>query len=392
MHAGQTVFAQLMDHLSLPSFRTCVSRYRGDYRTRSLSCLDQFLCLAFAQLTYRESLRDIETCLRVSAPKLYHMGFRGRVCRSTLADANEKRDWRIFHDFASTLIATAGKLYAGQNWGRNLQRSVYALDSTTIDLCLQLFPWATFKQGKAGVKLHTLLNVVTHIPSFIHITKANVHDVRALDELPVESGAVYLLDRAYVDYARLHRLVRAGAHFVTRPRKSARFRRKCSMPVSDADRSAGVTSDQHVRLSSFYSRKGYPDILRRVRFVDPETRKKFKFITNNLDWTPLTIALLYKSRWQVELFFRWIKQHLRIKAFYGTSENAVKTQVWTAVSIYVLVAIIKKRLNLPHSLYSILQVLSVSLFEKVPLSELFAASTVLPDDDDPCNSLNLFEF
>jgi hypothetical protein len=392
MNNGKTVFAQLMEHLSLHSFRTCVRRYRGDCRVRKLSCLNQFFCLAFAQLSYRESLRDIEACLSANPAKLYHMGFRAPIRRSTLADANEARDWRIYHDFGQVLIATARRLYAGESWGRNLQRAVYALDSTTIDLCLNLFPWATFKRTQGAIKIHTLFDVTTHIPSFIHVTKGSMHDVRILDELPLEPGAVYVLDRAYVDYARLNRLTTAGAFFVTRARKSFRFLRQCSLPLNATERAAGIRSDQRVRLKSFYPARSYPADLRRIRCVDPDTAKRFTFLTNNFNWAATTVALLYKSRWQVELFFKWIKQHLRIKAFYGTSENAVKTQVWTAVSVYVLVAIIKKRLELPHSLHSILQVLSVNLFEKVPLPQLFTNVTVTFEPDDSHNQLPLFDF
>ena len=389
MHTGRTIFSQVMDHLPLYEFRNYVRRYRGDYRLRTFSCLDQFRCLAFAQLSYRESLRDIEACLRAAPTKLYHMGIRGKVSRSTLADANEKRDWRIYADFARRLIKTARAMYAGEAWGRRLKRTVYALDSTTIDLCLSLFPWATFRPTKGAIKVHTLLDTHSKIPAFIHVTAANVHDVKILDQLVFDPGAVYLMDRAYLDYERLYRLHTSGAFFVTRPRKNFRFRRIRSQPIKKA---TGVLCDQIVRLVSFYPAKKYPDQLRRVRYVDPETEKDLTFLTNNFIWAPLTIARLYKARRRVELFFKWIKQHLRIKAFYGTSPNAVKTQIWIAIATFVTVAILKKRLKLEPSMYTILQVLSVNLFEKTPIGELFTGFTTATEQDQSYNQLTLFDF
>jgi hypothetical protein len=388
MFTGSTVFSQLIEHMPVYEFHKCVQRYRGDHRIRRLSCLDQFRGMAFAQLTYRESLRDIEACLRSVPGKLYHMGFRVPIARNTLAVANEKRDWRIFADFALVLIGIAQPLYAGEPWGLTLRRTVYALDSTTIDLCLALFPWAKFRRKKGGIKVHTLFNVRTHIPSFILVTHARVHDVNALDMLIFEPGSVYIMDRAYVDYERLFRIHQANAFFVTRPRKSFRFKRVYSHPV---DRTTGVQSDQTVKLVSFYSQQGFPQHLRRIRFVDQETQKKFTFITNNFTWSAATIAKLYKSRWQVELFFKWIKQHLRIKAFFGTSENAVKTQIWISISVYVLVAILKKRLNLERTMYEILQVLSVNQFEKTPIDELLRDFSVASDQGDSPKQLTLFD-
>jgi hypothetical protein len=351
--------------------------------------MDQFLCMAFAQLTYRESLRDIETCLKAVSGKLYHMGFRGRIARNTLAVANQKRDWRIYGDFAQTLIATAQKLYAHEPWGLVLKRTVYALDSTTVDLCLALFPWAKFRRKKGGIKIHTLLNVRTHIPAFVCVTAANIHDVNILDELIVEPGAVYVMDRAYLDYDRLHRIKNCGAFFVTRPKKNSKFERVYSRPV---DKSSGLRHDQTVKFTGFYAGKEYPDHLRRIRFVDPDTGKRLTFLTNNFTWSAMTIATLYKSRWQVELFFKWVKQHLRIKAFFGTSENAVKTQIWISISVYVLVAIFKRRLGLTQSLYEILQVLSLNLFEKSIVAELFTEAAIPDQSWDSANQLLLFDF
>jgi Domain of unknown function (DUF4372)/Transposase DDE domain len=388
MNAGRMVFPQVMELLPLHEFRKCVRRYRGDYRARKFSCMDQFLCMAFAQLTYRESLRDIEACLGAASTKLYHLGLRARITRSTLAEANEKRDWRIYADFARVLISTAQEMYAGESWGRNLKRTVYALDSTTIDLCLSLFPWAKFKRTKGAVKVHTLLNVQSHIPNFIRITHGKVHDVNILDDLVFEAGSVYVMDRAYLDYARLHRLHRSGAFFVTRPKKSYRFKRMRSHPV---DKTTGVLSDHTVKLVSFYPAQNYPGHLRKIRYFDAERKKRLTFLTNNFTWAATTIALLYKSRWQVELFFKWIKQHLRIKAFYGTSENAVKTQIWISISVYVLVAIFKKQTALDLSLHSILQVLSVNLFEKVPLQQLFTDYGCRQNEDRSHNSLTLLD-
>jgi hypothetical protein len=389
MNAGRMVFPQVMELLPLHEFRKCVRRYRGDYRARKFSCMDQFLCMAFAQLTYRESLRDIEACLGAAPTKLYHLGLRARISRSTLAEANEKRDWRIHADFARVLISTAQEMYAGESWGRNLKRTVYALDSTTIDLCLSLFPWAKFKRTKGAVKVHTLLNVQSHIPNFIRITHGKIHDVNILDDLVFEAGSVYVMDRAYLDYARLHRLHQSGAFFVTRPKKSFRFKRMRSHPV---DKTTGVLSDHTVKLVSFYPAQNYPEHLRKIRYFDAERKKRLTFLTNNFTWAATTIALLYKSRWQVELFFKWIKQHLRIKAFYGTSENAVKTQIWISISVYVLVAIFKKQTALDLSLHSILQVLSVNLFEKVPLQQLFTDYCCRQTEERSHNSLTLWDF
>ena len=388
MNAGQTIFAQLMDFVSPYEFRKCVDRYEGHYKVQRFSCWDQFLCLAFAQLTYRESLRDIQACLRVAQPKLYHMGFRGTVARNTLAHANEVRDWRIYADFAQGLIATARPLYTADPFGVELAATVYAFDSTTIDLCLALFPWATFRKRKGAVKLHTLLDLRGNIPTVLFVTPGSVHDVNLLDALVVEAGAIYIVDRGYLDFARLYRLHQALGFFVTRAKRNFRFRYLDSQPV---DRTTGVYSDQLVRLSGFYSHQGYPERLRRIRFFDPEKRKWLVFLTNNFALPAPTIAQLYKCRWQVELFFKWIKQHLRIKAFYGTSENAVKTQIWIAIAVYVLVAIVKKRLRLEARLYTIHQILSVSLFEKIPLAQALTLSRDAELEDDPGNQLNLFE-
>ena len=388
MNAGRTIFAQLMDFVSPYEFRKCVDRYQGHYKVKSFSCWDQFLCMAFAQLTFRESLRDIQACLRVAQPKLYHMGFRGTVARNTLAHANEVRDWQIYADFAQGLIATARTLYATEAFGVELAQTVYALDSTVIDLCLALFPWATFRKRKGAVKLHTLLDLRGNIPSVLFITTGNVHDVNILDTLVVEAGAIYVFDRGYLDFARLYRLHQGLGFFVTRAKRNFRYRYLDSRPV---DRTTGVHSDQTIRLYGFYSKRGYPERLRRIRFFDMETHKRLVFLTNNFALPALTIAQLYKCRWQVELFFKWIKQHLRIKAFYGTSENAVKTQIWIAIAVYVLVAIVKKRLQLEASPYTILQILSVSLFEKIPLSQALTLPHASVEESDIGNQLNLFE-
>jgi hypothetical protein len=367
MYAGKLVFAQVMEYAPWHTFRRLVTKYHGDFNARSFSCLDQFLCMAFAQLTYRESLRDIEACLGAQPAKLYHLGIRGNVSRSTLADANEGRDWRIYFEFAQALIRMARRLYAKEPLGVELSETVYALDSTTIDLCLSLFPWAPFRQAKAAVKLHTLLDLRGAIPTFIHISDGKLHDVNVLDLLVAEPGAFYVMDRGYLDFERLYTMHQAGSFFVTRAKSNSKFRRLVSRPV---DRSTGLICDQSVELTVFYSHQGYPDRLRRIRFKDPETAKTLVFLTNNFALPALTIGALYKSRWQVELFFRWIKQHLRIKRFFGTSENAVKSQVWIAVAVYVLVAIIRKRLNLEFSLHSMLQILSVTPFEKVSLFQM----------------------
>jgi hypothetical protein len=387
MNAGHTVFTQLMDHLPSYEFQKCVERYRGDAHHRDFSCRDQFLAMAFAQLTYRESLRDIEACLGSMRGKLYHMGFRGRVARSTLADANEAHDWRIFADFAQGLIATARPLHACDLMGVDLNQSLYALDSTTIDLCLALFPWAKFRRRKAAVKMHTLLDLHGNIPTFIRVTSGDVHDVNILDEIMPEAGAFYVMDRAYVDFQRLFVFTLSAASFVVRTKSNVLLERRYSHPV---DKSTGVRSDQTVVLSSFASASAYPDPLRRVSYLDVETGKRLKFLTNNFALPARTIADIYKQRWQVEIFFKWIKQHLRIKAFYGTSENAVKTQIWIAVSVYVLVAIVRKRLGLEATLYQILQILSVTLFEKTPILRALQDDNSQSDLPDYSNQLILF--
>ena len=364
MNAGRTVFSQLIEHTPSKEFQKCVARYRGDSHLRGFSCWDQYLAMAFAQLTYRESLRDIEACLRAVGGKLYHMGFRGRVARSTLADANETHDWRIFADFAQILIATARPLYARDPLGVDLNNSLYALDSTTIDLCLSLFPWAKFREHKAAVKMHTMLDLHGNIPTFIRITNGKVHDVNILDEIMPEPGAFYVMDRGYIDFQRLFVFTLSSAFFVVRTKSNVLLQRRYSHAI---DKDTGVRSDQTVILASFESASAYPDPLRRVSYFDTETDKRLTFLTNNFALPAVTIAQIYRQRWQAELFFKWIKMHLRIKAFYGTSENAVKTQIWIAVSVYVLVAIVRKRLELEVSLYQILQILSLSLFEKVPI-------------------------
>jgi hypothetical protein len=368
MHEGHYVFAQVMQHLPLTTFRRCVTRYHGERRIKRFSCLDQYLCLAFAQLTWRESLRDIEACLRAQSSKLYHLGFRSTIARNTLANANAVRDWRIYADFAQHLIGIARRLYVDDPLALDLDETVYALDSTTIDLCLSVFPWAPFRSTKAAVKLHTLLDLRGNIPSFIFISDGKMHDVNILDQLLPEAGAFYVMDRGYLDFERLARLDDAGSFFVTRAKSNLKARRRYSRPI---DRSTGLICDQIVLLTGFYSRQGFNRPLRRIKFNDPQTGKRLVFLTNNFALDALTIAKLYKCRWQVELFFKWIKQHLRIKAFGGTSENAVKSQIWIAVSVYVLVAIVKKRLALPASLYEILQILSLTLFEKTPVNGLF---------------------
>jgi hypothetical protein len=369
LNIGQTIFSQLMDFLPIHEFRRCVNRYHGHNKVKSFSCLDQYLCMAFAQLTYRESLRDIETCLRSVQSKLYHMGIRSHVSRNTLANANGSRDWRMYADFAQVLIQRARELYVDEAFGVELKDTVYALDASTIDLCLSLFPWAKFRQQKGAVKLHTLIDLRGNIPVFIHITDGKVHDVKVLDVLIPEPGSIYLMDRGYLDFQRLYALDRARAFFVTRLKKNTQFERVYSRPV---DKSTGLRCDQTIKLSNPDSLRDYPEHLRRVGYFDREKKRRFDYLTNNFSIPALSIADLFRCRWQVELFFKWIKQHLRIKAFYGTSENAVKTQIWIAISVYVLVAILKKQLNLKHSLYTILQVLSVTLFEKRPIFELFS--------------------
>ena len=387
MNAGKTLFAQLMDFLPWSTFNRYVTRYGGDKGVRTLSCAEQFRVMAFAQLTYRESLRDIEVSLSAQAAKLYHMGFREPIRRSTLADANESRDWRIYADFAARLIAQARALYASEDLGLELSNTVYALDSTTIDLCLSMFPWAHFRTTKAAVKMHTLLDLRGSIPSFIHVSDGKLHDVHALDLLAPEAGAIYVMDRGYVDFTRLYRLHLAGAFFVTRAKSNLKAHRVYS---AQTDRSTGILCDQTIALNGFYSKQDYPAYLRRVRFNDPETGKPLVFLTNQMILPAATICALYKSRWQVELFFKWIKQHLRIKRFFGTSENAVKTQIWIAVSVYVLVAIIRKKLNLDISLYTLLQVLSLTLFEKMPLQQAFPGDDYTSDNSSLSNQLNLF--
>jgi transposase len=389
MHTGRFVFAELIAHLPHKEFQKCVTRYEGDHHDRTFSCWDQYLAMAFAQFTYRESLRDIEACLGAMQGKLYHLGFRGKVARSTLADANETHDWRIFGDFAHYLIGVARSLHAEESHGLGMDHALYALDSTTIDLCLSLFPWAKFRKHKAAVKMHTLLDLQGNIPTFISITNGKVHDVNILDEIVLEAGAFYVMDRGYVDFERLYVFTLSAAFFVVRTKSNVLIQRRYSHPV---DKTTGVRSDHTVILTAINSVKAYPDQLRRVSYLDVNTRKRFKFLTNNFTLPALTIALIYKSRWQVELFFKWIKQHLRIKAFYGTSQNAVKTQIWIAVSVYVLVAIVRKRLALGASLYQILQILSVTLFEKTPLLQVLQASDSENDLLDTDNQLILFDF
>lgn len=388
MYVGKTLFAQLMDFLPWTTFARIVARYEGDYRVRTLPCAEHFRLLAFAQLTYRESLRDIEACLAAQSAKLYHMGIRSPVKRATLADANERRDWRIYAEFAQRLIAQARTLYATEELGLDLSNTIYALDSTTIDLCLSLFPWAPFRTTKAAVKLHTLLDLRGNIPSFIHISDGKLYDVNALDLLIPEPGAIYVMDRGYLDFDRLFTLHQHGAFFVTRARSNLDYRRLYSAP---SHRDQGIVCDQTVTLSGFYSHRSYPPYLRRIRFNDPDSGKTLIFITNLFGPPATTICALYKARWQVELFFKWIKQHLRIKKFYGTSENAVKAQIWVAVSVYLLVAIIKKRLNLNTSLYTLLQIFSVTLFEKIPLNAGHLDANYSLDEGSVRNQLNLFE-
>lgn len=389
MNLGKTVLAQLMEHIPRYEFNKCVSRYKGNHRTKTFSCWDQFLSMAFAQLSYRESLRDIECCLRAMQEKLYHMGIQGKISRMTLARANEKRDWRIYADFAQVLIHAARNLYIDEPFGVDLKETVYAMDASTIDLCLSLFPWARFRKRKGGIKLHTLLDLRGPIPAFISITDAKVHEVNILDQLIVEAGSIYILDRGYLDFSRLYKLTQSCAFFVIRSKSNFQYRRLYSHAV---DETTGVISDQTIMLEGFYSSKDYPQKLRRVRYFDVKNQKYLTFLTNNFSLPAITIADLYRCRWQVELFFKWIKQHLRIKAFYGTSENAVKTQIWIAISIYVLVALVKKRLKIKSSLYTILQILSVSIFEKRPLFQL------LTDIDHQIiqlqipNQMNLFNF
>ncbi len=389
MNSGRSLFSQLIDHLSLHEFRKCVARYDGNHRVRTFSCWDQFLSMLFAQLTYRESLRDIVACLRSQQPGLYHVGIRGTISRSTLADANESRDWRIYADFAQLLIRQARALYLHDDLGMELDNTLYALDSTTIDVCMALFPWARYKPTQHAIKLHTLLDLRGPIPTFIRITPAQMHDVNILDQLTPEPGAFYVIDRGYLDFQRLYRWTLAGAFFITRARKNFRFRRLVSHAV---DKSSGVQCDQTIALTWFYSLKGHPAPLRRIRYWDAERGKRLVFLSNNFTLPAPAIADLYRRRWQVELFFKWIKQHLRIKAFYGTSENAVKTQVWIAVCSYLLVAIARKRLDLPVNLYTMLQILSVSVFEKTPIKQAFSLNHPPSEGGDNHNQLRLLDF
>lgn len=388
MNAGKTLFAQLMDFLPWTTFARITKRYDGNRYVKSLTCAQQFRIMAFAQLTWRESLRDIEVCLSAQSSKLYHMGIHHPAKRSTLADANERHDWRIHAEFAQRLIAQARRLYADEPLGLDLDNTAYALDSSTIDLSLSLFPWAPFRTTKAAIKLHTLLDLRGNIPTFIHISDGKLHDVNVLDLLKPEAGAIYVMDRAYVDFGRLHTLHLAGAFFVTRAKKNLDRRRVYSKPV---DRSTGVICDQTIALNGFYSAQRYPDYLRRIRFNDPETGKSLVFLTNNFTLPALTICALYKSRWQIEMFFKWIKQHLRIKRFFGTSQNAVKSQIWIAVSVYVLVAIVKKRLDLDASLYTLLQIFSLTLFEKIPIKQALDNTDNTTETDEVNNQLNLFD-
>lgn len=387
MNTGKIVFSQIMDYLPLHEFRKCVNRYHGHHKVQNFTCLDQFLSLAFAQLTYRESLRDIEACLHAQKLKLYHMGIRGNISKSTLADANEKRDWHIYADFAQVLIDIARPLYVDDDFGIELKETVYALDSTTIDLCLSVFPWARFRKRKGAIKIHTLLDLRGPIPTFIDISPGTLHDVNILDEIIPEAGSFYIMDRAYLDFERLYQLTTTPAFFIIRAKSNFQFRRLYSHPV---DKKSGLQCDQAIVLTSYYPSKDYPERLRRIRYYDTETSNHLIFITNNFNLPAITIAQLYRCRWRVELFFKWIKQHLRIKKFYGTSENAVKTQVWIAISVYVLVAIIKKRLKLDMSLYTILQILSVTIFEKMPITRVFADDEYILSKNDSDNQLNLF--
>ena len=388
MNSGKTIFSQLMEFLPIHEFRKCVAQYNGNYKVKSFTCWDQFLCMAFAQLTYRESLRDIQACLRGTRYKLYHMGIRGNVSRNTLANANKIRDWRIYSDFAQVLIRKARRLYANESFGVELDQTAYAMDSTTIDLCLSLFPWAIFRKRKGAVKLHTLLDLRGSIPTVVIITHGRIHDVNILDRLIIEAGAIYIMDRGYLDFARLYAIHQTSGFFVIRAKRNFNFRRLYSHAI---DKSTGIQCDQTIVPQNFYAQKNYPEKLRRIRYLDVNTNKRLVFLTNNFMLPAKTIAELYRCRWQVELFFKWIKQHLRIKAFYGTSENAIKTQIWIAISIYVLVAIVKKELKLDQSLYTILQILSVTLFEKEPILQVLTNNDYMNPNPVPSNQLNLFE-
>lgn len=388
MNEGKTVFSQIMEFLPLKAFHRCVKKYKGEYKVKKFTCLDQFLSMAFAQLTFRDSLRDIEVCLRSQKRLLYHMGFRSIVSRNTLANANEQRDWRIYADFAQILINQARVLYRNDPFGVDLEKTVYALDSTTIDLCLSLFPWARFRAAKAAVKMHTLLDLRGNIPTFIDITDGKIHDVNVLDVLIPEPGAIYLMDRGYIDFDRLYTLHQAGAFFVTRSKSNLKFKRIYSHPINRKD---DLRCDQTIELINYYSGKDYPEKLRRVKKYDKEQNRTLVFLTNLFSLPALLIAALYKCRWQVELFFKWIKQNLKIVSFFGTSVNAVKTQIWIAISVYVLVAIIKKRLNLSISLYTFLQILSVNIFQRTPILQLVRDNNELTDIDQNTNQLNLFD-
>ena len=388
MNEGKYVFAQVMEHLPLSTFHRCVVRYSGEHKVKRFSCLDQHLSMAFAQLTYRESLRDIEACLRTQSTRLYHLGFRSSIARNTLANANATRDWRIYCDFAQSLIGIARRLYADEAFGLDLKDTVYALDATTIDLCLSVFAWAPFRSTKAAVKLHTLLDLRGNIPSFIFVSDGKMHDVNILDQLQPEPGAIYVMDRGYIDFERLGRFHEAGSFFVIRAKRNLKAQRRYSRKV---DKSTGLICDQTVTLTGFYSQQGFPAPLRRVRFNDPETGKRLVFLSNNFVLPALTITQLYRQRWQIELFFKWIKQHLRIKVFFGESENAVKTQIWIAISVYVLVAILKKELKLDRSLGEILQILSITLFEKDEIYQVLTAMDVQIETHEPCNQLKLFD-
>ena len=388
MNSEQTIFSQLMDFIPQYEFSKCVERYKGNYKIKSFSCWDQFLCMAFAQLTFRESLRDIQACLRASQQKLYHMGFRGKVSRNTLAHANQVRDWRIYADFAQVLIHWARRLYADDPFGVQLKQAVYALDSTMIDLCLSLFPWAKFRKRKGAIKLHTLLDLHGNIPALVIITHGKVHDVNIIDNILLETGAIYIMDRGYMDFSRLYTIHQASAFFITRAKRNLQFKRLYSHII---DKKTGLQCDQIIVLKGFYSKQDYPEKIRRIRYFDAEKNKRLVFITNNLTLPALTIAELYRCRWQVELFFKWIKQHLRIKSFYGTSKNAVKTQIWIAISMYVLVAIVKKELKIDLSLYTILQILSVSLFEKIPILQALTFTDYNKLDVENPKQLNLFD-
>lgn len=389
MYKGKLVFAQLTEHLPLHIFRSCVDRYNGNHYVKSFTCMDQYLTMFFAQLTFREGLRDIEACLRAQENKLYHMGIRGKISRSTLADANEDRDWRIYAEFAQELICIARPLYVDTDLGLDLDNTIYALDSSTIDLCMSVFPWALFRKRKSAVKLHTLLDLKGNIPSFIHISNGKMHDVRVLDLIIPEAGSFYIMDRAYVDFERLYTLNLAGAFFVTRTKSNTKYKRRYSNPC---DKTIGIMCDQIVVLTGVNSAKDYPQPLRRVRYHDENTGKTLDFLTNNFTIPAKTVADLYKNRWQVELFFKWIKQNLRIKAFFGTTENAVKTQIWIAISVYVLIAIIKKRLQIPSEIYTILQILSLTLFEKMPIDQVLNLAKYKDDERVEDKQLDLFRY